>query len=345
MTGSARSPILGSLLGTAVGDALGLPYEGMSRERVGKFIGHPLHHRFILGRGMLSDDTEHTLMLTAALIENRDDAAGFQRALGKRLRWWLAGLPAAVGLGTARAILCLWMGVPASKSGVLSAGNGAAMRSAILGVAFRDDAFKRREFSRAACHVTHRDLRAEESCRLVTEAAALAAKSLPTSKVLAALEALLVSEEMRHRFAQLQTALEEKRPVSAYAEEIGCGLGVSGFAPDTVAVALYAWLRCRGRFDTAVRSVIECGGDTDTVAAITGGIIGSEVGEAGIPREWIDCLYDYPRSVHYIRRMARSLEGHATKAPRVPWPLVLLRNFLFLVLVLGHGLRRLLPPY
>jgi ADP-ribosylglycohydrolase len=46
-----------------------------------------------------------------------------------------------------------------------------------------------------------------------------------------------------------------------------------------------------------VRSVIECGGDTDTVAAITGGICGAEVGEAGIPAEWINRIRDWPRSV------------------------------------------------
>ena len=44
----------GALLGTAVGDALGLPFEGMSKRRVRKMLGsRALTHRFVLGRGMV----------------------------------------------------------------------------------------------------------------------------------------------------------------------------------------------------------------------------------------------------------------------------------------------------
>ena len=77
--------ILGSLLGTAVGDAVGLPCEGMSGERVRAF--GKIRHRFLFGRGMFSDDTEHTLMLATALIENQDDAVAFLQAFGWKLRW------------------------------------------------------------------------------------------------------------------------------------------------------------------------------------------------------------------------------------------------------------------
>ena len=52
--------IIGCILGTAVGDALGLPYEGLSPTRARKLLGPPDRHRFILRRGMISDDTEHT---------------------------------------------------------------------------------------------------------------------------------------------------------------------------------------------------------------------------------------------------------------------------------------------
>ena len=54
------SPIVGSILGTAVGDAIGLPYEGMSKRRGVRLLGEPTRHRFFFGRGMVSDDTEHT---------------------------------------------------------------------------------------------------------------------------------------------------------------------------------------------------------------------------------------------------------------------------------------------
>lgn len=335
--------ILGSLLGTAVGDALGLPYEGMSRERVRAF--GEIRHRFLLGRGMFSDDTEHTLMLAAAMHAHRDNLSAFQRTFAWKLRWWLLGLPAGVGLSTAKAILRLWIGFPPSKSGVRSAGNGAAMRSAIVGVFWADDDAKRREFALAACRVTHTDPRAEESAILVAEAAALAANRIPTAEALNHLRSLVTSEIMKEQLEVLEQTLSENNSVSEFATRMGCGYGVSGFAPHTVAVALFAWLRHRDDFETAIRSVIECGGDTDTVAAITGGICGAEVGEKGIPTVWIDGICDWPRSVSHLREVAAALADSAKQMPRVFWPFVLLRNLVFLTVVLLHGFRRLLPPY
>lgn len=335
--------ILGSLLGTAVGDALGLPYEGMSRRRV-RALGD-IRQWFLAGRGMFSDDTEHTLMLAAAWRANQNDVRQFQRCFGWKLKWWLLGLPAGVGLSTAKAILRLWLGFPPHKSGVNSAGNGAAMRSAILGALWREDVAKRREFALAACRVTHTDPRAEESALLVAEAAVMASKRLPTAEVIPALEEFISSEEMSNRFRTLKTGLESQASVLEYAAQIGCERGVSGFAPNTVAVALFAWLRHRGDYESAIRAVITCGGDTDTVAAVTGGISGAEVGEKGIPQAWIDGICDWPQSVAHIRGLAESLADGTKPPPRVFWPFVLLRNSAFLAVVLLHGFRRLLPPY
>lgn len=346
MNPNTPDPFLGTLLGTAVGDSLGLPYEGLARRRVAAF--GEIRHRLLFGRGMFSDDTEHTLMLGSTLLSHHEEVSGFQRAFAWKLRWWLLALPAGVGLGTAKAILRLWMGFPASKAGVRSAGNGAAMRSAVIGVFFRHDPQRRREFAIAACHVTHRDPRAEESAILVVEAAAMAAmaaNAVSNAQVVETLEAHLQSGEMKSRFAALKNDLAAARSVSEFTEGIGCGKRVSGFAPDTVAVALYAWLRHRGDFESAVRSVITCGGDTDTVAAITGGICGAETDESSIPQAWIDGILDWPRSVAYLRRLAEPLSQGAGSSPSIFWPFLLPRNLLFLVVVLLHGFRRFLPPY
>src|SRR5271165_4467825 len=89
-----RSPAFaGVLLGTAVGDALGLPAEGLSPQRIRRRWPGPLRMRFLFGRGMVSDDTEHTLMVAQALLAQPDDPKAFQRALAWKLRWWFAGLP------------------------------------------------------------------------------------------------------------------------------------------------------------------------------------------------------------------------------------------------------------
>src|SRR5579863_7691961 len=99
----------GVLLGTAVGDALGLPREGLSRRRARRLFGDPpLRHRFVLGRGMTSDDTEHACLVGQALLCAPDDPERFARSLAWRLRFWLLGLPAGIGSATLRATLKLW---------------------------------------------------------------------------------------------------------------------------------------------------------------------------------------------------------------------------------------------
>ena len=80
--------ILGSILGCAVGDAIGLPYEALPKRRGVRLLGEPDRHRFLFGRGMVSDDTEHTWMAGQALCEHPADPDGFARAFARRLRWW-----------------------------------------------------------------------------------------------------------------------------------------------------------------------------------------------------------------------------------------------------------------
>src|SRR5271170_3707275 len=147
----------GLLLGTAVGDALGLPAEGLSRGRIQRMWRGQWRHRFLFGHGMVSDDTEHTLFVAQALLTHPDDVSAFQRCFAWKLRLWLLGLPAGIGLATLKAILKLWLGFSPDRSGVWSAGNGPAMRSAMIGAYFVDDAQKRRAFISAATRLTHTD--------------------------------------------------------------------------------------------------------------------------------------------------------------------------------------------
>ena len=63
-----KKAIIGCILGTAVGDALGLPYEGLNPQRGKKIYGQPDRHRLLFGRGLVSDDTEHTIFVARAFI-------------------------------------------------------------------------------------------------------------------------------------------------------------------------------------------------------------------------------------------------------------------------------------
>jgi len=110
------------------------------------------------------------------------------------------------------------------------------------------------------------------------------------------------------------------------------------------------WLQHQEDFRAAVLDVVRCGGDTDTTAAILGGIVGARVGKRGIPQGWLDGLMEWPRTVAWMealgRRLARaSSQGDRQRALSLPLSGLPLRNLFFLIVVLLHGFRRLLPPY
>src|ERR1700722_2528939 len=118
-----REQLTGVLIGTAVGDALGLPAEGLSRERIQRKWNGAWKHRFLFGHGMCSDDTEHAFFVAQALLAHGNDVHAFQKSLAWKLRFWLLGIPAGVGLATLRAVIKLWLGFSPAHSGVYSAGN------------------------------------------------------------------------------------------------------------------------------------------------------------------------------------------------------------------------------
>ncbi len=291
---------------------------------------------------MVSDDTEHAGMTLLSLHESNGDPDLFAKALAKRLRWWLAGIPAGVGFATVRSILKLWLGFSPGKSGVWSAGNGPMMRAAVIGAYFAKDPAKRQSFTEVSTRITHRDPRADEAARMIADAAALAcAGEEDEGKILRSLGSLIRSEEMKERFAVLHASLAGGEAASVFANRIGRKEGfVSGFAPDSAAVALYAWLRHRRDFRSTIESVVRAGGDTDTVAFIAGSLAGIDCGPQGMPQHWIEGLRDHPFHGDVLRDMDRF------SSLRYPnWPGSILRNAFFCSVVIGHVFRRMLPPY
>ena len=309
--------------------------------------------RLIFGRGMISDDTEHTLMVAQALLCHSNDPIAFQRALGWKLRWWFASLPAGVGLATARACLRLWLGFPANKAAVESAGSGPAMRSAILGAFFDDEPGKRREFVLASSRLTHRSWQSDAAALAVAEAAALASKMGGTpeiERILSSLRELSTEGEWQTRLSDIEVCLNAGDSVADFVRRLGLERGVTGYSLYVVPVAIYAWLRHAGDFRAALTAAMECGGDTDTVGAILGALLGVSLGTNAIPQEWRNGLVEWPRSNRFILRVAQRLaEQKLAQQPLKPvpyfWPGQILRNLVFLVIVLVHGIRRVFPPY
>jgi ADP-ribosylglycohydrolase len=339
----------GVLLGTAVGDALGLPAEGMSRQRIQQRWHGQWRHRFLFGRGMVSDDTEHSLFVAQALLAHPNDPVAFQRCLAWKLRLWLLGVPAGIGFATLRAILKLWLGFPPTRSGVHSAGNGPAMRSAIIGAYFFDERQKRREFVTAATLLTHTDPRAATAAFAVAEAAAWAVRQdEPVDDWLTELPGLGCEDEWRAHCNKLSDALTGKKSVESFAASLGLHNAVTGYAYHSVPVAFYAWLLHRNDFRVAMESALNCGGDTDSVGAIVGALAGTDLGKGGIPVEWLSAIREWPRSNRLLEKIGEHLAsqrwaGQSLGPVHYFWPGLIPRNFIFLVTVLLHGFRRLLP--
>lgn len=341
--------LVGVLLGTAVGDALGLPAEGLTSAKIYARWKGRWKYRFVAGRGMISDDTEHASMVAQSLLTHPTAPKPFQNALAWKFRWWLAALPAGVGLATARSIFKLWIGISPSRSGVASAGNGPAMRSAVIGVFFAENTEQRRQFVEASTQLTHTDPRAFIGALAVAEMAAWVCVSNDSSPV-PVLKNLSPLPEWQALVGKMETAHDAGVSVQEFTAMLGLSNGVTGYVFHTVPVALYAWWRHRGDFRGALEAALACGGDTDTVGAITAAVAGADLGNNAIPSDLIKGLADWPRSASWLQRLGERLaEQSAVSKPLGPlplfWPALPFRNLAFLLVVLVHGFSRLIPRF
>src|SRR5262249_36540827 len=150
-----------------------------------------------------------------------DDPERFARVLAWKLRWWLAALPPAVGLGTLRALLRLWVGFSPARSGVRSAGNGAVMRAPIIG-AWVDDPDRVASFVAASTAITHREPRAHAGALAVAIAAhhAVRDRDLDAS-VLDRIRSRIDDRELLDALARVETALVRDRAPVELAHDLG----------------------------------------------------------------------------------------------------------------------------
>jgi ADP-ribosyl-[dinitrogen reductase] hydrolase len=348
--------IIGCLLGMAIGDALGLPREGLSLRRAERLVPNLDRFNFIFGRGMFSDDTEHACMTGQSLLVSAGDPDLFISNLARRLRWWLLGLPFATGRATLKSCIKLWLGCSPKSSGVWSAGNGPAMRAPIIGVCFGERSELMPELVRRSTRITHRDPKAEWGALAIALAAHLAAESrnLPfqSKKLAACIIECLPPEaaELASLVERAAASVERGATTEAFAGELGLSRGVSGYMFHTVPIVLHAWLRHPDDYRGAVQSAIRCGGDADTTAAIVGALAGARLGKDAIPAAWRHGLCEWPRDLRWMEKLGVQLAKMlADGKPRRHVPLsvfgVFTRNLLFDFVVLGHVVRRWFPPY
>lgn len=187
-------------------------------------------------------------------------------------------------------------GIHWSRSGTPApyAGNGSAMRAAPLGVLFRGDgaALERAALEQSA--VTHLDPRCGAGSLAVAAATSLAMEGRLESRrfletiadrVAAADASVAAAVGGLARWVQLPPA-EAARRLHAegldpeFADE---WRGISASVIPSLVWSLYAFLHAPDDYWTAVCTAIAAGGDTDTMAAITGAIAGARLGQGALP--------------------------------------------------------------
>jgi ADP-ribosylglycohydrolase len=317
----------GVLLGTAVGDALGLVCEGMSSRRIARRFGR-LDRYHLLGRtGFVSDDTEQSALLAQSLARHPADRDRCVGAFRRSLLGWFWRLPWGIGMATIRSSLRIMLGL--RESGVRSAGNGSAMRAAVIGAFFHDRPSQRRDFGRAIAAVTHTDERAVEGALFVAELVAGGPEEARRQVTNPALrEALDRAAELARRSVSTSEAAE--------------ALKTTGYVVHTVPFALYCYLRYGDTPLLALQECISAGGDTDSIAAILGAWLGARHGEAGLPAHLLAELHDGPFGPSHLRGLAAALAS-GEPPPGYSWPGALARNLALYPVVLFHGVRRIFP--
>jgi len=288
----------GALLGTFVGDALGMPFEGTPAE------GIPPRVEMVegrLGRGTYTDDTQMMIALAESLVErgsvDEDDLAlAFLDAYDPERGY---------GGGTRRVLELLGSGTSAAGAagrifgGQGSRGNGAAMRIAPVSVRFADDPKRLRAEAARSARVTHAHPVGIDAA--VIQAAAIGAALRGEGIVEAAFEAA-DSEEMLAGLRHVAALLDETRARG----EAATRPESSSDARESVCAAVYAAV-AHGAFEQAVSFAVRLGGDTDTVAAMTGAIVGARDGAHSIPARWLDALEEGERGRSHVVRLASRL--------------------------------------
>lgn len=335
-----RDRLAGTLLGTALGDALGLPMEMLPAKVIARRFPRLDRFHLLGSAGFVSDDTEQSALVAQSLARHPGDLDGCVRAFRRSLLGWFLRLPWGIGLGTLRACARIALGM--RRSGVPTAGNGAAMRAAVVGVFLRDDADARRAAADALAAVTHTDPRAVEGARFVAE---VAAKATTTDDPVAAVTTAraVVSEPSLGRALDRAAALAAE---GAALEVAAKELGTTGFVVHTVPFAAYAFSRWGGDAMAAVTAVIRAGGDTDSIAAIVGAWCGALRGEGGLPADLVARINDGPFGPTHLRALADDLAGVGAGRPptaRYSPIAALARNLALYPVVIAHALRRVVP--
>lgn len=295
----------GALLGTFVGDAIGMPFEGAPPADI------PLRVEMIdarRGGGTYTDDTEMMSVLAESLIaDGAVDAEQLARRFLER-----HDPRRGYGVGTLGVFAHWQNGVPVETAAALlfggrgSLGNGAAMRIAPIGVRFWPDPERLIEQARRSATVTHAHPLGIDAA--VAQAAAVGA-AMRCEDVVETTRHAVQTDEMRHRLDIVAEFLAAPPDSPTIIAEV---LGNTAAATESVPAAIYAACHVDD-FREAVNFAVRCGGDTDTIGAMAGAIAGARHGHNEIPSSWITSLENGAYGRSHVERLADRLAADTVR--------------------------------
>jgi ADP-ribosylglycohydrolase len=288
----------GALYGLAIGDALGMPTQMMSRDEVVSVFGallvdfepapsdHPIAEGMSAGR--ITDDTEQAILLAAQLIDG-DGEVDIHNWANALIAWEEAmkakGSLDLLGPSTKRAISALVAGGDPEEVGSRGDTNGAAMRITPVGIAVKSVDLNQLVARVAqASRLTHNTNVALAGAAAVAAAVSEGIEGSPIDVMInRACDAAVLGSRRGHWIAGADVALRIR-----WAIDLVHGLdaeSVVNLLPILVGTSLETWESVPAAFAVAsafsddpwlaCRVAASLGGDSDTIAAMTGAIVGA----------------------------------------------------------------------
>ncbi len=289
--------IKSALFGVAVGDALGVPVEFLSRETVRKnpvteMTGYGTYH---LPPGTWSDDSSLTFCLAEALTQDFDlnlIAQNFVRWAHEDF-WTARGDVFDIGIATRKAISRIAAGEKPEFAGGTDAssnGNGSLMRILPLLFYLLDKPLNQRfEIIKMVSSITHGHIRSIIACFYYLEFARKIIEGNDKFGIYQSLQteitAFLISISIPVDQISFFDRLLKHNIFELNDDEIFS----SGYVLHTLEAAVWCLLTTN-TFTDAVLKAVNLGEDTDTTAAVTGGLAGLLYGWQKIPEKWLNQL-------------------------------------------------------
>ncbi len=280
-----------------MGDALGMQTEGMIPGEIKQKFnivfdygpGMPGSLNEKLRPGQYTDDTEQTLILARSIIEaGKFDPVLFSKKLVEHYAMIVSKPGSNRGWGRTSLDSCrqLQSGTSWKESGGDSPTCGSSMRISPIGLLYPDNLEQLERTALESSLLTHKHPESIAGAVAVASAVSLAITNTSPDIILKTAGSL--AKKLDPMLGNKIFSIEKMR----YMPELNAfsTIGTSIMTKDVVPSAFYCFTKNPLDFSKAILSAINAGGDTDSIAAITGAISGAYLGIDAIPKKWLDKL-------------------------------------------------------